>query len=49
MNIVEPFGRDMRWRLSFVEFIYTAKYRKSAHNTQVDIISRPLTTGEALL
>lgn len=46
MNIFEPSGRLMRWRLRLAEFGFDVVYKKGALNTQSDALSRLSTTGD---
>ena len=45
MEITEPSGRLMRWRLRISEFDFSVKYKKGTANTQADALSRLPTTG----
>ena len=45
MEITEPSGRLMRWRLRLSEFDFLVKYKKGLLNTQADALSRMPTTG----
>ena len=40
MNIAEPSGRLMRWRLRLSDFTFTIHYKKGLCNTQADVMSR---------
>ena len=46
MEITEPSGRLMRWRLRLSEFHFVVKYKKGLLNTQADALSRLATSGE---
>ena len=45
MEITEPSGRLMRWRLRLSEFNFVVKYKKGLLNTQADALSRLPTNG----
>ena len=47
MEISEPSGRLMRWRLRLSEFDFDVRYKKGTLNTQADALSRLGTSGEA--
>ena len=46
MEIVEPSGRLMRWRLRLSEFDFRIEYKKGTLNAQADALSRLRTLGE---
>ena len=46
MEITEPAGRLMRWRLRLSEFNFVVKYKKGLLNTQADALSRLRTSGD---
>ena len=46
MEIAEPAGRLMRWRLRLGEFDFRIEYKKGLKNTQADALSRLRTLGE---
>ncbi|CDF33203.1 unnamed protein product [Chondrus crispus] len=46
MEITDPSGRLMRWRLRLGEFDFDVKYKKGKLNTQADALSRLFTSGE---
>ena len=46
MDIAEPSGRLMRWRIRLSEFDFQVEYKKSKLNTQADALSRLATDGE---
>ena len=46
MNINDPSGRLMRWRLRLSEFDFEVQYKKGKANTQADALSRLQTLGE---
>ena len=46
MNVTDPSGRLIRWRLHLSEFYFEIKYNKGKVNTQADALSRLLTRGE---
>lgn len=48
MNIAEPSGRLMRWRIRLAELEFEVNYETGALNTQADALSRLPTEGEAL-
>ena len=45
LEVSEPSGRLMRWRLRLSEFDFAVKYKKGTANTQADALSRLPTTG----
>ena len=45
MEITEPSGRLMRWRLRLSEFDFVVKYKKGVANTQADALSRLPSSG----
>ena len=47
MNIEDPSGRLLRWRLRLAEFDFEVKYKLGKLNTQADAMSRLLTDSEA--
>ena len=46
MEITDPSGRLMRWRLRLGEFAFDVKYKKGKLNTHADALLRLLTSGE---
>ena len=46
MEITDPSGRLMRWRLRLGEFDFDVKYKKGKLNTQADALFRLFTSGE---
>ena len=46
MNIAEPSGRLMRWRLQLSEFDFTIQYKRGVQNSHADKLSRLATLGE---
>ena len=48
MNISDPSGRLIRWRLRLSEFDFEIKYKKGKANSQADALSRLLTEGETI-
>ena len=46
LNIREPSGRLMRWRLRLSEFDFNIEYKKGICNTQADALSRLRTNAE---
>ena len=49
MDIAEPSGRVMRWRLRLSEFDFQVEYKKGKLNTQADALSRLATNGETTI
>lgn len=49
MNIGEPSGSHMRWRLRIATFYFVVTYKKGAQNAQADALSHLSTEREALL
>ena len=47
LNIQDPSGRLMRWRLRLAEFDFEVKYKLGKLNTQADALSRLYTDSEA--
>ncbi len=47
MNIEDPSGRLLRWRLRLAEFDFEVKYKLGKLNTQADAMSRLFTDSEA--
>ncbi|CDF36773.1 unnamed protein product [Chondrus crispus] len=45
MNVTDPSGRLIRWRLRLSEFDFEIKYKKGKANSQADALSRLLTQG----
>ena len=48
MNVKDPSGRLIRWRLRLSEFDFEIKYKKGNANSQADALSRLLTEGETV-
>lgn len=48
MEIQEPAGRLMRWRLRLAEYTFNIQYKLGKLNTQADALSRLHTTGETI-
>ena len=48
LEIAEPSGRLMRWRLRLSEFDFRVEYKKGCLNTQADALSRLQTLGETV-
>ena len=48
MNVTDPGGRLIRWRLRLSEFDFQIKYKKGNANSQTDAFSRLLTEGETV-
>ena len=46
MNVTDPSGRLIRWRLRLSKFDFEIKYKKGKANSQADALSRLLTAGE---
>ena len=46
LNIQEPSGRLMRWRLRLAEYDFSIEYKKGICNTQADALSRLRTDAE---
>ena len=46
MEVTDPSGRLMRWRLRLSEFDFQVEYKKGKANTQADALSRLRTNGE---
>ncbi|CDF32470.1 unnamed protein product [Chondrus crispus] len=46
MNVTDPSGRLIRWRLRLSEFDFKIKYKKGKANSQADALSRLRTAGE---
>ena len=46
MNITDPSGRLLRWRLRLSEFDFSINYKKGSSNLQADALSRLRTLGE---
>ena len=49
MEIAEPSGRLMRWRLRLGDFDFRIEYKKGNKNTQADALSRLKTLGETVV
>ncbi|CDF40830.1 unnamed protein product [Chondrus crispus] len=49
MNVTDPSGRLIRWRLRLSEFDFEIKYKKGKANSQADALSRLRTAGETEL
>lgn len=47
LNVSDPSGCLIRWRLCLSEFDFELKYKKASSNTQADALSRIPTEGEA--
>ncbi|CDF35613.1 unnamed protein product [Chondrus crispus] len=48
MNVTDPSGRLIRWRLRLSEFDFEIKYKKGKANSQADALSRLQTAGETV-
>ncbi|CDF38075.1 unnamed protein product [Chondrus crispus] len=48
MNVTDPSGRLIRWRLRLPEFDFEIKYKKGKANSQADALSRLRTAGETV-
>lgn len=48
MNVANSSGHLMRWRVFFREFDLTVTYKKGAHTTQTNVLSRQLTIKDCL-
>ncbi|CDF34164.1 unnamed protein product [Chondrus crispus] len=48
MNVTDPSGRLIRWRLRLSEFDFEIKYKKGKANSQADALSRLRTAGETV-
>ncbi|CDF36419.1 unnamed protein product [Chondrus crispus] len=48
MNVTDPSGRLIRWRLRLSEFDFEIKYKKGKANNQADALSRLRTAGETV-
>ena len=46
MNITDPSGRLLRWRLRLSEFDFAINYKKGSRNLHADAMSRLSTLGE---
>ncbi|CDF36784.1 unnamed protein product [Chondrus crispus] len=49
MNVTDPSGRLIRWRLRLSEFDFEIKYKKGKANSQADALSRLRTAEETLI
>ncbi|CDF40870.1 unnamed protein product [Chondrus crispus] len=48
MNVTDPSGRLIRWRLRLSKFDFEIKYKKGKANSQADALSRLRTAGETV-
>ena len=48
MNVADPSGTLIRWRLRLLEFDFEIKYKKGKANSKADALSRLLTEGETV-
>lgn len=49
MNVTDPSGSLIRWRLRLVEFKYEIKYKRGIFNAQTDVLLRLTTDGGTVL